>query len=96
MVARRRKEDMFLVRTYKKIATMFTTMGWIGMLFLWFSYEELFIFGARFWFLIWGIGVLAWVASIVYYVKIHVPKERDQYQSKASANKYLPKSKRRS
>ncbi len=91
MVARKRKEDMFLMRIYRKIAAMLTTMGWVGMMILFFSYEELYLLGARFWFLIWGLGVLAWIGSIVYYAKVHVPREREQYQSKVSANKYLPK-----
>jgi len=45
--------------------------------------------------LIWGLGVCAWVLSIAYYVKIHVPKEREQHRSNAAVNKYLPKKKRR-
>lgn len=95
MVARKRKEDMFLVRIYRKISTMLTAMGWLGMLLLFFSYEELYLLGARFWFLAWGIGFLVWIGSIVLYAQVSVPRQREQFQSKSSANEYLPRKKAR-
>lgn len=91
IVARKKHDDRLLIKTYKKIAQMFYTMGWLGLIILFFSYQEVYFFGARFWYLIWLAGLAFWIFSIVHYVKVQIPQLREEFQSKKEINKYLPR-----
>lgn len=91
MVAKRKEEDRYMTRAYKQISSMFSTMGWLGLIILFFSYEELYLIGSRFWFLVWGIGLLVWAIKIAKYIKVDVPELRESKKSKEEVNKYLPR-----
>jgi hypothetical protein len=95
IVARYKKDDRFLKMTYRKVAMMFLTMGIVGMSWFFFTYEMAYLLGARFWFLVWAIGLVVWIVSIVRFSKIHVPAEKAALANKATGNKYLPRKKRR-
>ena len=51
-------------------------MGILGLMLFFFSFEEIPLLGARFWYLIWALGVGVWVALIVRYVVKVIPAER--------------------
>lgn len=93
IVAKNKKGDRYLVQTYRKIAVMLITMGFAGLVFFFFTYEELYIFGARFWFLFWAIGLIAWAVSIVRFVKVKVPQAKEDSAMKSAFNKYIPRKK---
>ncbi len=93
--ARNRKEDYLMVKAYRYLGQMFLTMGIVGMLWFFFTFEEIYFFGARFWFLVWLAGVIAWVWWIVRYVKVTIPELRQAGAAKKDSNKYIPQKKRR-
>ena len=81
--------------TYMKIGTMSLTMGALGLIWYFLTYEEIYLLGARFWGLILGIGTIVWAVKIFRFIKVEVPAHKKQLAHKAESNKYLPKSNRR-
>ena len=55
VVGSKRKDDKFVIAIFNKFGTLFLTSGFLGLLLYFFSYEQIYLFGARFWFLILGI-----------------------------------------
>ena len=95
MFARQRKEDYLMVKAYRFAGQLFLTMGILGMFWFFFTYEEIYLFGARFWFLVWLIVSIAWAWWIVRYVKVTIPVLRQSGAAKKDSNKYIPKKKSR-
>ncbi len=91
IMAKNKKDDRFMVKAYKYVGKMFMTMGVLGLLWFFFAYEQIYFFGARFWFLVWLIGLIAWVVWIVWYVKVKIPELKEQGVAKKETNKYIPK-----
>lgn len=91
MVARRKIDDRLLIKAYKKIASMFYTMGWLGLFILFFSYQEIYFFGARFWYLVWLAGFIYWTYTIIQYIKVQIPQIREEQMNRSEINKYLPR-----
>lgn len=93
IVARRKTYDRDTTRVFLKVAAMMTTMSILGFIWFFLSYEEIYIFGARFWFLLWILGVAYWSYSIYRFAKYTLPEERLAVGVKESVNKYLPRRK---
>lgn len=91
MMIRNGKYDRYQTIVLKKIATLCSLSGVVGLVWFFLTFEEIQFFGSRFWFLVWIIGVVAGVVSIVRYVKKEVPALQHREQSRADVNKYLPK-----
>lgn len=91
IVAKNRKDDRLLMNAYRRIAQLFYVMGWVGFFFWFASYETLYLFGARFWYLVWAAGVAVWAWRIAVYITKVIPREREIYQHQADVNKYLPR-----
>ncbi|HAL49946.1 MAG: hypothetical protein UU40_C0012G0015 [Candidatus Uhrbacteria bacterium GW2011_GWD2_41_121] len=95
IMARNKKDDRFMVKVYKYLGQMCMTMGVTGLVWFFLAYEQIYFFGARFWFLAWVLGLIVWSAWIVWYAKVRIPELKDQGVAKVETNKYIPKSKRK-
>lgn len=91
IVAKNRKDDRLLMLAYRRIAQLFYVMGWIGFAFWFASYENLYLFGARFWYALWTLGVLFWAWRIYIFLTKIVPEQREELQHRVDVNKYLPR-----
>ncbi len=91
MVVRNGTYDRYRAITLKKIASLCSVSGVVGLVWFFFTFEEIQFFGSRFWFLVWILAVVAAVVAIVRYVKKEVPALQYREQSRADVNKYLPK-----
>lgn len=91
IVARHRVDDRHLLRTFGKIGKMLIVMGLLGMIWFAFTFEETYFLGARFWFLMWGAGLIAWITTIVRYVRHTIPAEKEAHKHREEFNKYLPR-----
>lgn len=89
----RRKDDKHLVAIYKKVGQLLLTMGIFGLLIFFFAFERLYFIGARFWFLLWGIGLVVWIVQIVRYAKVTVPAKREAQQKGKEQERYMPRKK---
>lgn len=91
---RQKKVDRFLSRLFHDLARLVITMGCLGFVLLFFSFEQIRLLGARFWYLFWGLGFLIWLGLILYkYFKV-APRERLQEELRHQREKYLPKKKK--
>ena len=95
LMSRQKKEDRYTTRLYRKAAAVGITMGLLGLVWLFFAFEEVYLFGARFWFLIWLVGLATWIGFVVQFGKKRIPELRKEDAHLAEANKFLPKKKKR-
>ena len=95
IVMRHKKSDRHLAKAYRMVSQMLLSMGLLGTAMFFFTYEEIYILGARFWFLLWGIGLVVWIVFIVRYAKKKIPLLRTADLEKNKENKYLPRKNRR-
>jgi hypothetical protein len=61
----------------------------LGLLFLFFHYENIPFFTARFWLAIWLIGIIIWVYFIVKKIK-KIPERKKELEMEREKKKYLP------
>ncbi|RMD50460.1 hypothetical protein D6827_03980 [Candidatus Parcubacteria bacterium] len=95
IAAKQKKDDRYTARMYKMTGQMLAVTGGLGMLWFFFTYEEIYFFGARFWFLVWLIMLLVWIFGLYRYAKITIPELKNQNLAKAQADKYLPRKKKK-
>ena len=77
-----------------RIGRLGITMGIIGVFMIFLFYQEIYIFSARFWFLIWLVVVAVWVRSIVHLAKVKIPREKRTLAEQQAFERYLPQKKR--
>ena len=90
LVAERKGSDRFVREAGHKISTLLITMGLLGVLLFFFSFEAIRMFGARFWYPVWAIVVLVWTFLIFRYLKRDVPLMRAREASRRAQRQYLP------
>lgn len=90
LVAERKESDRFVRTAGHKISSLLVTMGLLGVLLFFFSFEGIRMFGARFWYPLWVILVLLWFFLIVRYLKRDVPLQRAREASRRAQRQYLP------
>ncbi|MFH1767470.1 MAG: hypothetical protein ABH826_05305 [Patescibacteria group bacterium] len=95
IIMRQKRADRYLARAYKMVSQCLMMMGALGMLLFFFTYEEIYLLGARFWFIVWGLGSIVWIYSIIRYARVTIPKLRTRDLEKNKENEYLPRSNRR-
>lgn len=78
-----------------RVAGMFVNMGIFGVVLFFFAYQRIPTLGSRFWFLLWGIGLIVWIVYIVRYSIREVPKRRTLETECQKIKKYLPTGKKK-
>ncbi len=91
MVASHRKEDRYVTETFSRIGRLGVTIGMLGLLLFFFSFEGVPLLGARFWYLFLAVGFVVWIGFIARYVWKIVPAERAHEAIEREKQKYLPK-----
>lgn len=61
----------------------------IGAILLFFIYESVPFLSARFWFLLWGIEIIAWLVYIIRAL-IKIPERKKQLEQEKAYKKYIP------
>ncbi len=88
-LAKTKKQNPPLAKLFRKLKKMFSTMGVVGFVLLFFSYEQIYLLGSRFWFLLWFIGLVVWIVFISLYAIKKMQKEKDDLERKQKYLKYL-------
>jgi amino acid transporter len=91
IVASMKKKNPPLAKLFRKLQRLFLTMGLLGFVLLFLSYEQIYLLGSHFWYLLWLIGFLTWLGFIIYYLVVKMPKEKDELEKKKRFEKYLPR-----
>jgi amino acid transporter len=90
-IVRKNRQDKFERIVLERATVLSLTTGFLGLLWLFLTFEEISIFGARFWFLILVFIFVFMLVRLIRYKRIQVPQLRLLEQSKAEVNKYLPR-----
>jgi amino acid transporter len=90
-IMKKNRADKFERTALDTAAAIAFWFGGLGLTWLFLSFEEIQIFGARFWFLLLMAMLIVTSVRLGMYVKKEVPRLRLLEQSKAEANKYLPR-----
>ena len=90
IVASNRKHDRFVKSIFDRVGTCLVSMGFVGVILYFFSYQRIPFLGMRFWFLVWGLFFVAWLGWILYYACKVVPKERQCLLNRMEQMKYMP------
>jgi hypothetical protein len=86
----RRRDDRYVRKIGNRISSLLVTMGSFGLLLYFFGFEDVYFFGARFWYPVWSIATVVWAYYIVRYIKKDVPEMRARESSRKAKNKYIP------
>lgn len=76
-------------RIWKRLQALNVTNFFIGLAFLFFTYETIPLLSARFWFLLWGAGILVWLFFIVRSAR-QIPKIKEEIARENLYKKYIP------
>ncbi|MBI4256771.1 hypothetical protein HY626_01800 [Candidatus Uhrbacteria bacterium] len=91
IVVDRRGDDRYRREIGSRISGLLITMGLLGIILFFFSFEEIQLFGARFWYLVWTIAVFVWTFFIVRFVRRDIPEKRAREIALREQGKYLPR-----
>jgi regulator of protease activity HflC (stomatin/prohibitin superfamily) len=91
MMVRNRSYEKYRAEMFKRVAGILTTTGVVGLIWFFFTFEEIQFFGARFWFLVIIAGVVVSLVQLKRFMKREVPALQHREQSRSEVNKYLPR-----
>lgn len=76
-------------RFWERIFTFSSTNLIIGLILWFFNYETINFFSARFWYLLWLLGMATWLFFIIKYLK-SIPERKKQIKEEKEYKKYIP------
>ena len=74
---------------WRSLYTFFITNTLLGLLLTFFNYEMVPFLSARFWFLLWTIGMLIWIFFIIKAI-LKIPAKKEQLDKEREYQKYIP------
>jgi len=83
-----KKSDLW--RVTQRVSQYFLSVGVVGVLLYWFSFERFPFFSMRFLYLAWLVWTLAWGALLVWFVVKTLPARRREQTERTQFEKYLP------
>ena len=90
MIGIRRMPDKHAERLMSRVGTALLVMGFLGVFLFFFSYEGVRLFGAKFWYPLWLLGLIIWIAYYGWIAKRRIPLWRQQEQERKQKDAYLP------
>ncbi len=87
-IAKKRKNNIYF-RIWRNLNSFAITNLIIAFFLLFFEYEELYIFSARFWLIIWALLMFAWLFFIIKDYK-KIPEIKKKYAEDQEFRKYIP------
>jgi amino acid transporter len=79
----------FLQKLLARLGSCFTTLGLVGLFWLWLRQERVLFLGWRFWLLAWLVVAAVWLGKIIYYGVKRLPQIKQEHQSRMMKEKYL-------
>ncbi|MBI5369649.1 hypothetical protein HZA85_00435 [Candidatus Uhrbacteria bacterium] len=90
IVAKQKSQERFVRDLGARAGSLLATMGLLGVLLYFFSFERIPMLGARFWYLFWVIGAIVWIIFLVRYARVTLPQRQQRDQERAQLRRYLP------
>ena len=86
-----KERDSLRAEIFLRTASLLATTGFLGFMFLFFSYEQLPFLGMRFWFLFLFLSFTVWLLRIALFVVKDYPVLKSERAEKERVRRYLPK-----
>lgn len=90
IVASHKADDRYCRDMGLRIGSLLITMGLLGVLLYFLSYERIRLFGSRFWYLLWLIGLIVWAIYLIRYARKVVPAMKHREIERIERRKYFP------
>ena len=85
-----RTKDVLRTKGFNRLFHLYLTMGIIGFVYLFFSWQGVVLLSARFWLVGWLLALIIWKFFVVKYLYIEVPKQRTAIDQRRAMQKYIP------
>lgn len=85
------KEDKITRELLRRFGNFFFTLGFFGLVWMFFRQERVAFLAWRFWLLVWVLILVWWLAGIARYAVKRVPEIRKEQEERERIAKYLPK-----
>lgn len=85
-----KKKPGLYAKLWEKIFNLSSTNIVIGAVFLLFNDQRIPMLSARYWYILWAIGLATWIFFIVRYAKT-LPEKKKEFEKQREFEKYLPK-----
>lgn len=90
LIISKNKQNKFKKKIWVKVSSWGYTAGLIGLLLIFLKQQRAPYLGMRVWIFLWLIYSFVWLALILKYIFIKVPKIRREQKQKEEFEKYLP------
>ncbi len=74
---------------FRKLGSFSISNAILGAIILFFIYESVPFLSARFWILLWVIGMIVWLYFILKRIK-EIPKRKEELEKEKEFKKYIP------
>ncbi len=95
IVSHHRTNDRFIQLAGERVSSLFVTMGLIGVALFFFGFEDIHLFGGKFWYPIWVFSFIAWAFFVLRFIRKDIPRLSQKELSAKHVDKYLPVRKKR-
>lgn len=85
-----KKKTGLYTKLWERIFSLCSTNIVIGLALFLFNDQTIPFLSARFWYLLWGAGLIVWVVFIFRYAKT-LPEKKKEIEKQREFEKYLPK-----
>lgn len=74
----------------KKFSSLGVTMGFLGLVWMFFRQERVAFLAWRFWMFMWVAGFAFWAYRLIKYLTKRIPELKTEAAKRAEIEKYLP------
>ena len=85
------KVDKLLKKGLRKLSDLLLVMSLAGLMLYFFSYEEIYIFSMRLWYIVWLFVALWWAWVVYHYIVIEIPQKRAWQAEREEERKWFKK-----
>lgn len=93
LIKARKGADNLGKKLIGKWQSFLATMGFVGLILVFFFFEQVYLFSARFWLIGWIIGAGVWLYFVFHYWLKEMPRRRAEKVAKGRFEQYLPRKK---
>lgn len=86
------QQNKFNKLVLKRFGSLGITMGFFGLVWMFFRQERIAFLAWRFWLLLWVVVILIWVYRLARYALKRIPEIKAEEERRVNVEKYLPKS----
>ena len=90
-MVKKNQKNTPLRNIWSKFYFFLSIMGFLGLVITFFRAKQVNFFGAPFLMLLWLIGLIVWLIFVIRYIKVKIPKIREEIELKQEMDKYMPK-----